>query len=661
MEKKNLKKILLVALVILVCLVCLYLIAYHQLMANGKEYKQSISQENFEKINSKYQEASEWNTVEKTFTAKYSDLNKILISFDIADDADDNIREEESISIKLEDLSNNAVIKEEQVTFNTIKENNKFYFEFDRQKDSKDKQYKLTINFNNLKNVFEINYSEKDLQKTALFSVNGEETEGTFAINEEYFASSRVLKFNLIALGLSILIIGVSIFIYTRKNITPEKLFLYTVPIMCLLFLAIMPMYRGHDENRHMLRIYEISTGHLLTEVHDDVVGTPLPKVVVDGTGKYWREEMTYNDVLDLKDVEIDYEDTKITSMDTVAVYSPVQYIPQAIGMVFSRLISDNMLLMLYMARLFNLIVCIVLLYFAIKLIPFGKLLVYLISILPLSIEAFSTMSPDGITISLSILLIAYILNIIFNKDRVVQKKDVAIISVMSVIIALCKIVYVPLVAAILLIPASKFKSKKSKALISTFVIGISVIANLIWFKISTNYLAIISGGSSTDKIINVLTSPIDYFRMLLYTINYNGSTYMERLFGSVLAMGEFVKLYFIVPFVFSMFFLFESTTSKELKKRFTEFQNIVIFLIALVVIGLVFTSLYVQFTDESSMTIDGVQGRYFIPILLLVGLLLANVKINSDYNEQNKMKLYGITALALQLYIMLAIVVVHV
>ena len=658
MEKKNLKKVLLVALVILVCLVCLYLIAYHQLMVNGKEYKQSISEENFEDINSKYEDASEWNVVEKTFTAKYSDLNKILIYFDIADD---DAETEESISIKLEDLSNNTVVKEEQVSFSTIKENSEYYFNFDRQKDSEDKQYKLTINFNNLSNLLGVDYNNKDLQKDASFIINSEEIDGTLAINEYYFASTRVLKFNLIALGSSVLIMGLSLFIYTRKNMTPEKLFLYTVPIMCLLFLVIMPMYRGHDENRHMLRIYEISEGHLLTEVDDGVVGTPLPSVVIDGTGKYWREEMTYNDVLDLKDVEIDYDDTKITSMDTVAIYSPVQYIPQAIGMVFSRLISDNLLLMLYMARLFNLIVCVVLLYFAIKLIPFGKLLVYLISILPLSIEAFSTMSPDGITISLSILLIAYILNIIFKKDRVVQKKDVAIISVISVIIALCKIVYVPLVTAILLIPASKFKSKKSKALISTFVIGISVIANLIWFKISTNYLALISGGSSTDKIINVLTSPIDYFRMLLYTMNYNGSTYMERLFGSVLAMGEFVKLYFIVPFVFSIFFLFESATNKELKKRFSKFQNIVIFLIALVVVGLVFTSLYVQYTDESSMTISGVQGRYFIPILLLVGLLLGNLKIHSDYDEKNKMKLYGITTLVLQLYIMLAIVIVHI
>ena len=658
MEKKNLKNILLVALVILVCLVCLYLIAYHQLMVNGKEYKKSISEENFDDINSSYEQINEWNVVEKTFTAKYSDLNKILLSFFVDKDAEET---DESINIKLEELSNNTVVKEEAVSFSTIKENNEYYFSFERQKDSKDKQYKLTIDFDNLSEVVGIDYSEKDLQKNASARINDEEVSGTLAINEYYFASSRVLKFNLIAIGLSVIIIGLSLFIYTRKNLTPEKLFLYTVPIICILFLVIMPMYRGHDENRHMLRIYEISEGHLLTEVHDDVVGTPLPKVVIDGTGKYWREEMTYNDILDLKDVEIDYDDAKITSMDTVAIYSPVQYIPQAIGMVFSRLISDNLLLMLYMARLFNLIVCVVLLYFTIKLIPFGKLLVYLISLLPLSIEAFSTMSPDGITISLSMLLIAYILNIIFKPERVVQKKDIAIISVISVIIALCKIVYVPLVAAILLIPTSKFKSKKSKVLTSVFVIGISLAVNLIWFKISTNYLAIVSEGSSTDKIINVLTSPIDYFRMLLYTINYNGSTYMERLFGSVLAMGEFVKLYFIVPFVFSMFFLFEGATNKELNNKFSKFQNIVIFLIALVVVGLVFTSLYVQFTDESSMTISGVQGRYFIPILLLVGLLLGNLKIYNNYDEKNKMKLYGITALVLQLYIMLAIIIVHI
>ena len=97
------------------------------------------------------------------------------------------------------------------------------------------------------------------------------------------------------------------------------------------------------------------------------------------------------------------------------------------------------------------------------------------------------------------------------------------------------------------------------------------------------------------------------------------------------------------------------------MKNKFSKFQNIIISLIVIVIIGLVFTSLYVQFTEIDSMTISGVQGRYFIPILLLIGLLLWNLKINSNYNTESKMKLYGITTLILQLYIMLAIIIVHI
>ena len=658
MKKEDIKKLILFIIIVIVCLTGLYLIAYHQLLVNGKEHKQSISEKKKKKINKSLNDILEGSVIEKNFTAKYDDLDKILISFSVDTDLKES---NQSINIKLEDLSNNTIIKEENVLFDVIDKNNNYYFSFDKQKDSKDKQYKLTISFNNLKEDLSVKYSESNLQDNVLITVNEEEIDGTRAINEYYFASSRILKFNIIAICLSLLIIGLSLFVYTRKNLTPERLFLYTVPIICIIFLVVMPMYRGHDENRHLLRIFEISEGHLLTEVHDNVVGTPMPRAVIEGIGKYWREAMTYNDLIDIKDKQIDNNDIDTTNMDTVAVYSPIQYIPQAIGMIFARLFSDNLLLMLYMARLFNLIVCIILLYFTIKLIPFGKMLVYLISVLPLSIEAFSTMSPDGITISLSMLLIAYILNIIFSKERMVEKKDVAIITVISIIVALCKIVYVPLVGVILLIPTNKFKSKKSKVLTSVLVIGISLIANLIWFKISTDYLVITSDGTSNEKILNVLTSPIGYLRMLLYTINYNGSTYLETLFGSVLAMGEFVKLYFIVPFIYSIFFLCESTTDKELKNKFSKFQNIIISLIVIVIIGLVFTSLYVQFTEIDSMTISGVQGRYFIPILLLIGLLLGNLKINSNYNTESKMKLYGITTLILQLYIMLAIIIVHI
>lgn len=658
LKQNEKKKIIILVIILIISLLAIYLIAYHQFLVANKEYHQTISDEKMKEINSEYK-IKDGTVLEKTFTASKSHLRKIRISFS---EDKDILTTTINVNIKLEDLSNNEIVKEENLSYDMLQNDNDYDFVFDTQKESKEKEYKLTIAFNEIGNSnLSILYSENDLQTENKIKVNGEEVKGTFAINKYYTASSRILKFNIISLLLSFLIIGLSIIIYTRKNLKPEKLFLYTVPIICLIFLAVMPMYRGHDENRHVLRIYEISDGNLLTEINGEKVGTSMPKSVIDGVGKYWREKLTYNDWIKLKDKKLEKENTAIPNMETVAVYSPVQYIPQALGMGLAKCITDNLLIILYVTRLFNLIACILLLYYAIKIIPFGKMLIYIIALLPLSIEAFSTMSPDGITISIAMLLVAYVLRIIYDKERKVGKKDVIILSILSIIIALCKIVYVPLVGIILLIPANKYKSKKQRIIVPTLIILVSIVINLIWFKISSSYLAITSDGSSTEKIKNVLMGPISYLKMLLYTMNYSGNGYIQSLFGSVLAMGEFVKLYFIVPFTYFVLFIFEAITNKELKNKFSKFQNIVMCLITIMIIGLVFTSLYVQFTDDNSTVIKGVQGRYFIPIMLIVGLLLSNLKIINEYKEENKIKLIGIVALILQLYIMLSIIIVHI
>lgn len=653
------KKLVIFIVIILISIICLYLIAYNQFLASNNQYKKSITTSDFEKITDQVKGIKRGTVIEKNFKAKDDNLEKIIISF---------LKNEKvvttsiNIDVRLEEADSGKIIKEDNVNYNMIRYNNDYNFIFDTQKNSKGKNYKLIITFHKLgESDLNIEYTNKTLQKNSKVIIDGTEIKGTLGINEYYVSNSKIMKFNFVAFLMGIFVLALSIFIYTRKGLVPEKLFLYTVPIICFLFLIIMPMYRGHDETRHLLRAYELSEGHLLTEINDGKVGTSMPNNVIDGIKKGWREKLTYRDFIKIKDKKIDENDVSIPNMENVAVYSPIQYIPQALGMKIAKLFTDNLLIVLYAARILNLATCILLLYFAIKKMPFGKMLIYIISVLPLSIEAFATMSPDGITISTIMLFIAYILDITFTKDRKVEKKDIVILTILSAIIALCKIVYVPLVLLVLLIPADKYGSKRQKVITSIAITTISLIINLIWLKISSNYLAITSDGASTNKVKNILMAPVTYLKTLLYTINYNGSEYIETLFGSVLAMGEFVKLYFIVPFTYSILFLFESTTEPELKNKYSKFQNIIMLFIIVVITGLIFTSLYVQYTNTNSMTIQGVQGRYFIPILLLIGLLLSNLKIINNYEQEKKIKLIGIITVILQIYIMLAIIIVHI
>ena len=55
---------------------------------------------------------------------------------------------------------------------------------------------------------------------------------------------------------------------------------------------------------------------------------------------------------------------------------------------------------------------------------------------------------------------------------------------------------------------------------------------------------------------------------------------------------------------------------------------NSIFTIIVICVIGLIFTSLYIQWSSPGNPTISGIQGRYFLPILPLVLLLISNLKL---------------------------------
>ena len=55
---------------------------------------------------------------------------------------------------------------------------------------------------------------------------------------------------------------------------------------------------------------------------------------------------------------------------------------------------------------------------------------------------------------------------------------------------------------------------------------------------------------------------------------------------------------------------------------------------------GLIFTSLFVQWTTCGSDSIAGIQGRYFIPILPLLMLLVGSqIKLKTEYDNKNIQK----------------------
>ena len=598
----------------------------------------------------------------QTFEAIDNNLEKVMLDFE---PYKDELTCGGEVLVGIKDSEGN-IIEEKEIIRNYVREKPQYTLKFEKQKESKEKIYTVYIKFNDLTEHSKF-YTLKmtnhnEFTKNKLY-INGEEQLNSSLIFQDFYKSNIRIMIFVVIVG--IMIIGVYVIggiLYHKKDIKVENIFLMIVPFVCLFFLITMPTFKNHDEYYHWLKAYEVSEGHLMTPIEEGIQGSMMPSSVADVCPKDWTT-MTYRDVQEKIKHPLEKEKQGLLNPETAAVYSFVQYIPQAIGIALARIFTDSTYLITCAGRLVNMIVAIVLLYLAIKIMPFGKKLLLIPAMIPITIEGFTSLSPDAMTIAMSFLYIAYILQLAFGKKKKIETKEKITLLVMSVIIALCKIVYIPLVGLVLIIPKEKFKNENNKSKIINFCIiaGIAVVINLLWLGISSRYLANFREGDSKIQVLLALQNPIQFVQTVLYTINLNGHSYLMSLFGNAIGWGEFVKLDSIVPYTLLAIYLFVVSTDEEIKGKLKRYQVVWVLLVVLAIVALIFTSLYVQWTTIGKESILGIQGRYFLPILPLMMLLLGScLKVKTGYKKENVNKVAAIVMLVVQIFVISQIVIVH-
>lgn len=480
-----------------------------------------------------------------------------------------------------------------------------------------------------------------------------------FGTIELTISKQILLMIELFIILIGVLLLIVSIYIVNKKDFTPEKAFLYIVPIFCIIVSAVIPVGRGHDEYMHWLKSYEVSEGTLFTKIYEGKSLANVPEAAQNIIIERSKAVFKYIDNFGLLDEKIDEDVRVLANNQNAATYCFIQYIPQAMGIIFGKLFTKVPLLIAYFGRTFNIVVCIILMYFAIKNIPFGKNIMLALSIIPITIEGFSTLSADGITISIACFFIAYTFKMIFNKEQKCGIKEIAILTISGAILALCKFVYMPIVFLVLLIPKEKFKNRKEGLIAIIFIILVAVILNLGWLYFGSTALVETDSERTSVKLNQILTNPILYGKKLIYTFDSCFNDYFLSCFGGQLEWNEVVKMN-IVPYVMLGLISLATISEPKLKNLLTRNQTIIILLVIIAIIGLIFTSIFLQWST-SKIEINGVQGRYFIPILPLILVLAGNIKINTKYKQETITKLICIIGYIVMLYTAVSIVTIHI
>lgn len=445
-------------------------------------------------------------------------------------------------------------------------------------------------------------------------------------------------KIGIITYLLTIVLGTIYYFIFRNfKKIRIEAMFLIISIPIGLIYCMSTPFGKTPDEITHATKALDISYGNFISKANEngeaELTNTKHLEDIFDLNNK------TYEDYFDSINNKSNNEEI-IYKFSNMALYSPICHLSQAIGMFITRVLGCDLIIQLYAGRIMNLLVSLLLIYYAIKYIPFNKFLVIVIALLPISMQEMASLSSDALTIAISLFYVSYILHLRFDDNiKELNKKDWWILILSSITVSMSKIVYLPLCLLLFLIPKSKLKSKKFLKLCSLFV-GVTVL-NLLWLAYSSRFLIEYNiGVDSKQQVLFILKNPIEYLLIMIRTLVIYFQSWWLGLVGYDLGIfGLYtINISYIYVFSLSILLIILLFTNENKDIKIDKITKIIFVAVFICIVILIFTSLYVQFNKVKNTQIIGIQPRYFIPLLLIIPvicnnkILIFNKKIDYKY-----------------------------
>ena len=403
-------------------------------------------------------------------------------------------------------------------------------------------------------------------------------------------------------------------------KLSAEKNFLVIWTLLSLVYVFSGTVLKTPDETGHFYRSFEISCGYAVSEVQEGTAqgGRELPlDVDVTLLEKSWRS------FSENKDMSLT-ENKPFIVFTNLSLYCPVSYLPQAVGIFTARLFTKNVAAIAYAGRLANWLTITLMLFIAVKTMPVKKELLLLIALLPMNVYLAFSLSPDGLVVALSLLMFAYVMYLRFEQAEPLSVRQYILLYIMALVICLLKIVYLPICMVYFLIPAERFGSMKSKIIHAVIMASAAVACNLVWLMICKKFLTI-PGTDANEQLRYMMSDPLNYVTVMVRTAIHYGVRWALMMIGGYLGTIDietskllaFAYLFMLVIAFIDIPAIIAKRRRGGTSEKAVWSENIVFGVIVFAILMLINASLYMQWTPPHSPLIKGIQGRYFIALLL--------------------------------------------
>ncbi|MGN0973216.1 MAG: DUF2142 domain-containing protein [Bacilli bacterium] len=480
----------------------------------------------------------------------------------------------------------------------------------------------IRINFFNNKN-----FKNKLLKNNLLFIMETITTICTYIslisilYSSRYYGSIPILSFLILCLFGFVLISIFALFL-GEKSLKPEQIFLLIGIPIGLIYLILIPLLNAPDELYHYKISYALATGQTF---HNEIL---IPKIV--------NNSFNYRNVHDFL-----FNATNEFIMEKRGMYNPLLYLFSATGILLGNIFKLSPIIGGYFGSFCNLLLFYIIGYYIIKKIPLGKIVMIVYLLNPMFLQQAASFSADAAINIFSMLFISYVLYLKFEKENI-DHKDFSILSVSYLFVLIGKYAYFPLIILLLFIKDKLINYiKNNKKTVVLFIILILAIFGG-WFiynkvnsssEIINNTINSIPVNEET-KLHFLINNPFNYIKILFNTITVKSEFYLFSFLGYRLgALNVTINtLYIVIYFIILLLSIFLEKNKYELSKT----NKIITIVVFAIIFNIILLGLYLGWGIITDTIIEGVQGRYFIPINILLLLIFAskknNIKMNNPY-----------------------------
>lgn len=467
--------------------------------------------------------------------------------------------------------------------------------------------------------------------------VNGEESENRLSMNAHtYFNLFLKRYFFAMFLFTEFMAAGFYYLAFLRRC-RIEKVFVFTILCLGVIYNFVLTPYMTPDESYHI----DMSYRHSNTLLGIESAGENKCYKRQDDT------ELEFTSSPSLENYKIIYDglfsmaenDTLVEAEATSTTEAPmIIYLPAVLGMTLARLLHLGTVPMLLLGRWFSLLGFTILTYFGMKKLPFGKTALFLLAVLPMNLQQCTSFSYDAVITGVSFLYICWCVSLAFGEKQV-KATDMLGLGILGIILVYGKSgVYLPLALLIFLIPAARFGGKRVRNLC---VLGLFLLPVLCFLNqntatvsyIATTTEATATVGSSTTAGYTIgyfFSQPLELVRMLANTLSDKTAFYLESLVGQKMGWVE-IDISEVISMLFWLLLILASLKTKEEPMYIRTGQKWWIVFVCAVCAGLILAGMLLTWTPRGYVSIEGVQGRYFIPLMPALLLVLRNPRLTWD------------------------------